>query len=182
MGIEAALIFATLIGQNENTHTMKTILIRLDQIISAYMDAWGLTFVKVSFAIIFVWFGVLKPLGYSSAIPLVEATVAWLPVFEPKQWVALIGWWEVAIGVLFLFRKTIRIAIALLFLQMVGTFMPMFFLPEVVYQKGNVLLPTMEGQYIIKNVMIISAALVVGGQFHRLKVAKMSDGIKPVAT
>ncbi len=151
---------------------MKTTFARLDHSISAYMDAWGLTFVKVSFAIIFVWFGILKPLGLSTAIPLVEATVAWLPALEPKQWVALIGWWEVTIGLLFLFRTTTRIAIALLFLQMVGTFMPMFFLPEVVYQNGNVLLPTMEGQYIIKNVMIISAALVVGGQLHRTKVVK----------
>ena len=112
------------------------------------------------------------PDSISPAAPLVLATVAWLPLFGPETWLNIIGWWEVAIGVLFLFRKTIRIAIALLFLQMVGTFMPMFFLPEVVYQNGNVLLPTMEGQYIIKNVMIISAALVVGGQFHRFQVAK----------
>jgi len=44
--------------------------------------------------------------------------------------------------------------------------MPLIFLPEVVYQKNNVFLPTMEGQYIIKNLMIISAALIVGGKFY----------------
>ncbi|NQZ75842.1 MAG: hypothetical protein HRT61_06970 [Ekhidna sp.] len=130
------------------------------------MDAWGIPFIKLSFAIIFIWFGVLKPLGLSAAIPIVKATVSWLPVFEPKIWVNIIGWWEVLIGVLFLFKGTIRIAIFLLFLQMSGTFMPMIFLPEVVYQDGNLLLPTMEGQYIIKNIMIISAALVVGGTFY----------------
>jgi hypothetical protein len=78
--------------------------------------------------------------------------------------VAIIGWWEVAIGVAFLFRRTIRIAIALLFLQMVGTFMPLVLLPEITFQAGRLpFAPTLEGQYIIKNLMIISAALVVGG-------------------
>ncbi|MTB51014.1 DoxX family membrane protein [Lewinella sp. W8] len=133
------------------------------------MERWGIVLVRLSFAIIFIWFGVLKPLGYSTAIPLVESTVAWLPLLEPATWVKVIGWWEVAIGVLFLFGKTIRLAIALLFLQMVGTFMPLVVLPEVVYQGGHIFLPTMEGQYIIKNIMIISAAVVTGGSIHRKK-------------
>jgi uncharacterized membrane protein YkgB len=82
---------------------------------------------------------------------------------------SIIGWWEVLIGLTFLFRNTTRIAIGLLFLQMLGTFMPLLFLPEITFQNGNYLLPTLEGQYIIKNVMIISAALVVGGKFYKTK-------------
>lgn len=138
----------------------------IDQDIAKHMNKWGIPLIKFSFAVIFVWFGILKPLGWSAAIPIVKATVSWLPLFEPKVWVHIIGWWEVLIGILFLFKGTIRIAILLLFLQMSGTFMPMIFLPEVVYQNGNVFLPTMEGQYIIKNIMIISAALVVGGTIY----------------
>jgi len=145
---------------------MESKLSKIDQNIAKHMKIWGVPAVRISFAIIFFWFGILKPLGLSSAIPIVEATVSWLPFFEPNIWVSIIGWWEVAIGVLFLFQKTTRIAIGLLFLQMSGTFMPLVFLPEVVYQNNNPLLPTMEGQYIIKNLMIISAALVVGGKFY----------------
>jgi uncharacterized membrane protein YkgB len=78
----------------------------------------------------------------------------------------------VAIGVTFLFPKTTKIAILLLFTQMVGTFMPLFFLPEVTFQNGNILTPTMEGQYIIKNVMIISAALVLGGRYYKKEATK----------
>ncbi|NKI31674.1 DoxX family membrane protein [Muricauda sp. DJ-13] len=136
------------------------------------MRRWGLPAVRISFAIIFFWFGILKPLGLSAAEGLLKKTVAWLPFGEPELWLQLIGWWEVVIGVAFLFRKTTRIAIALLFLQMVGTFMPLFFLPEVTFQKGSYLLPTLEGQYIIKNVMIISAALIVGGTFYRSRSNK----------
>ena len=149
-----------------NKETNNRFFDKIDQVIAKHMNAWGITFVKLSFAIIFIWFGILKPLGSSAAIPLVKATVAWLPFLEPETWVHIIGWWEVAIGILFLFKGTIRIAIFLLLLQMSGTFMPMVFLPEVVYQQGNILVPTMEGQYIIKNVMIISAAMVVGGKIY----------------
>jgi uncharacterized membrane protein YkgB len=52
---------------------------------------------------------------------------------------------------------------------MVGTFMPLVFLPEVTFQSNNILLPTLEGQYIIKNLIIISAALVLGGEINRSK-------------
>ena len=136
----------------------------IDRKISAFMGRWGTVAVRISFGIIFIWFGILKPLGVSSAEPLVIATVPWLPVFDGETWVSIIGWWEVAIGIAFLFRRTIRVAVALLALQMVGTFMPLVFLPDVTFQAGHFPYgPTMEGQYIIKNLMIISAALVVGG-------------------
>ncbi len=140
----------------------------LDQRIAATMARWGVPAIRFSFAVIFIWFGILKPLGYSEAAPLVLATVDWMPLLEATQWLAVIGWWEVAIGVFFLFRSTLRIAIALLLLQMVGTFMPLVILPSVTFQDGLIpFAPTMEGQYIIKNLMIISAALVVGGTVRR---------------
>ncbi|NQV41366.1 MAG: hypothetical protein HQ506_03345 [Candidatus Marinimicrobia bacterium] len=142
----------------------------IDSKISTFMERWGILAVRISFGIIFIWFGILKPLGISSAEPLVLATVPWLPVFEGETWVSIIGWWEVLIGVAFLFKRTIRIAIGLLALQMVGTFLPLVMLPEITFQAGYFPYgPTMEGQYIIKNLMIISAALVVGGTVRRFE-------------
>jgi len=140
----------------------------IDQHIAKRMNTWGIPAVRISFGIIFFWFGILKPLGLSAAEPLLKATVAWLPFGTPEVWLIVIGWWEVIIGISFLFKKTTRIAIGLLFLQMVGTFMPLLFLPEVVYQNGNsIYLPTMEGQYILKNLMIIAAALAIGGSMYQ---------------
>lgn len=141
---------------------------RIDYAIASLMSRWGIVALRISLGIIFIWFGILKPLGLSPAIPLVEATVGWLPFFSPGEWVSLIGWWEVVIGVSFLFKKTLRLAIALLFMQMVGTFMPLVLLTEVTFQAGHFFYaPTMEGQYIIKNLLIISAALVIGGTVRR---------------
>lgn len=139
-----------------------------DARIAAFMERHGSNALRYSLAVIFLWFGILKPLSISPAEPLVLMTVNWMPFFAPETWLAVIGWWEVLIGVTFLFRGTVRVAIALLALQMVGTFMPLVILPHVTFQEGMVPYgPTMEGQYIIKNLLILSAALVVGGGVRR---------------
>lgn len=140
----------------------------LDRRIASFMQRWGAPALRVSLAVIFIWFGILKPFGLSPAAPVVLATVRWMPVLSPNTWLAVIGWWEVAIGVTFLFHRTLRLAIALLALQMVGTFLPLVILPHVTFQPGRVpYAPTMEGQYIIKNLLIISAALALGGTVRR---------------
>ena len=140
----------------------------IDRAISTFMRQWGILALRFSLGIIFIWFGILKPLGISPAEPLVLATVRWLPLFEGATWVAVIGWWEVVIGITFLFRKTLRVAIALLAMQMVGTFMPLVMLPSVTFQEAYLPYgPSLEGQYIIKNLLIISASMVVGGTVRR---------------
>lgn len=136
----------------------------IDRRIADFMKRIGTPALRVSLAVVFLWFGLLKPLGMSPAADMVRQTVGWMPFLSPDGWLSAIGWWEVAIGVTFLFRATIRVAIALLALQMVGTFLPLILLPEVTFQPGRIPYGlTMEGQYIVKNVLIISAALVVGG-------------------
>ena len=117
--------------------------------------------IRVPLFVIFFWFGLLKPLGLSAAEPLVLDTVNWMPLLSPEQWLNVIGWWEVLIGIAFLFQKTTNIALILLFLQMSGTFMPLFLLPEVTFQNLNPFTPTLEGQYIIKNILIIVSAIII---------------------
>jgi uncharacterized membrane protein YphA (DoxX/SURF4 family) len=146
---------------------MKKNLDKLDKSLIKIMRNTSTPAIRLSFGVIFIWFGMLKPLGLSAAEGLLKATVIWLPLGSPDIWLIIIGLWEVVIGIFFFFKKTTRIAIVLLFLQMVGTFMPLVFLTEVTFQSNNFFLPTLEGQYIIKNLMIISAALVLGGQIKR---------------
>jgi uncharacterized membrane protein YkgB len=153
-----------------------TALDRLDRRISASMRRWGTPAMRLALAVIFVWFGILKPLGLSPAADLVRASVTWLPFFSPDDWVAIIGWWEVAIGLTFLGRRTARVAIALLAVQMVGAFLPLFLLPEVTFQPGRAPWAlTLEGQYIVKNVLIVAAAMALGGRVRRLD----GDAVEP---
>lgn len=144
-------------------------LSKMDEAIAQFMYQTTRPAIRISFAIIFIWFGILKPLGVSPAEALVKKTVSWINIFSPETWLHVIGYWEVLIGILFLFKKTSRSAIGLLFLQMIGTFLPLITLPEITFQNNNPLTLTLEGQYIVKNILIISAALIIGGDLYYTK-------------
>ena len=118
--------------------------------------------IRIPLFVIFFWFGVLKVIKLSPAQGLIIDTVYWMPFLSPEDWVIVIGYWEMTIGLFFLAKKTTFYAMLLLFLQMSGTFMPLVLLPSVTFQNSNFLLPTLEGQYIIKNIIIITSAIVVG--------------------
>ncbi|MEC7908413.1 MAG: hypothetical protein VXX25_01100 [Verrucomicrobiota bacterium] len=120
--------------------------------------------IRISLFIIFFWFGLLKPLGLSAAEQLVLDTVYWMPLFSAHTWLSIIGWWEVVIGLCFLFEKTTKVALLLLLLQMTGTFMPLVILPDITFQNSNFFTPTLEGQYILKNILIIAAALIISNK------------------
>lgn len=147
-----------------NTHSID----RIDARIAATMRALGEPTLRIGLGVVFVWFGVLKPLGVSPAADLVARTVYW--GVDPAWFIPVLGWWEVLIGICLidpgkwfgLGRWMTRAGILLMFLQMPGTFLPLVVLPEVSWQRP--LVPTLEGQYIIKNLVLIGAALYVGGR------------------
>lgn len=145
---------------------------RFDRWLSARMDALGVPVLRVALGVVFVWFGGLKIIGTSPAAELVANTVYFLP---PELFVPILGVWEVLIGLCFLYRPLIRVGI---FLQMPGTFLPLVLLPETVYTTFPYGL-TVEGQYIIKNLVIIGAALVIGGTVRREFDSNTSQGETP---
>ena len=138
-----------------------------DRRIAGVMEKYGTLLLRLSIGVIFIWFGALKLFdGLSPAEELVKRTVYW---FSPEVFFPILGVWEVLIGVGLLFRPLLRAALLLLFLQMPGTFLPLILLPDVCFTA----LPyglTLEGQYIIKNLVLISAALVVGGTVRHRKL------------
>ncbi len=125
-------------------------------------------FARFSLFVIFFWFGALKVIGLSPASGLVQAlfeqTISWMHF---STFIILFGLFECLIGILFLIRGMERIVIALLFLHMITTFMPLFLLPEVTWSRF--LVPTLEGQYIIKNLVIIASAIFVAVHSHHEK-------------
>ena len=131
----------------------------IDTIITTRLQRHGLGFLRRAVAIIFIWFGGLKLLGLSPAADLVARTAFWA---DPYWFIPFLGLWEIAIGLCFLIRPLLRGGIALLAPQMLGTFLPLLTIPAAVFQHGNPLFPTLEGQYIIKNLLIIGSAMVIG--------------------
>jgi uncharacterized membrane protein YphA (DoxX/SURF4 family) len=132
---------------------------RLDRFISEQMWRLGVPVLRLGLAVVFVWFGALKLTGASPAIEMVIRTVYW---FDPAIFIPILGWWEIAIGTCLAIPLLTRVGILLLALQMPGTFLPLILLPQVCYT-GPPWNLTLEGQYIVKNLVIIGAALLLGG-------------------
>lgn len=130
-----------------------------DLLITNFMNDISIPALRLSIGVIFVWFGILKPFGLSSAQELVENTIYFIP---PKIFIPILGIWEVIIGLSLIIKRLNRLGILLLFMQMIGTFLPLIILPEVTW--SGFLIPTLEGQYIIKNLVLISSGLVIGSQ------------------
>lgn len=135
----------------------------IDRPIARFMEKHGTRLLRWSLAVIFIWFGALKFFDLSPANDLVEKTIYWLP---PRVFIPILAAWEVLIGLCLLIRPLLRVAILLLAGQMVGTFLPLVLLPEVCFIRIPYA-PTLEGQYILKNLIIIAAAMVVGGTVRK---------------
>lgn len=132
---------------------------RLDRQITRWMARAGIPILRIALGVVFVWFGALKLFpGMSPAESLVRETV---PFFPGDVFVPVLGIWELVIGLGFITGKFLRLTILLLFLQMPGTLAPALLLPERVFAVFPFVL-TLEGQYIVKNFVLIGAALVIG--------------------
>jgi uncharacterized membrane protein YkgB len=130
-----------------------------DTRITQWMARAGIPILRVALGLVFFWFGALKLVpGLSPAEDLVLATVPFLP---GRSFMTVLAVWEMVIGLGFITGRALRLTILLLFLQMPGTLSPAVLLPERVFTAFPFGL-TLEGQYIVKNLVLIAAALVIG--------------------
>jgi putative oxidoreductase len=138
---------------------------RLDRRILAFLERAALPLLRVSLGLVFVWFGVLKIAGETPVTELVADTVYWV---DPSWFVPLLGVFEVVVGIGLLLGRLLRIVLALFVLQMMGTFLVLVIQPEVAFQDGSPLLLTTEGEFVIKNLVLLSAGLVIGSRLKAL--------------
>jgi uncharacterized membrane protein YkgB len=137
---------------------------RVDRAITAWMARYGTTLLRWSLGIVFFWFGVLKFFpGASPAETLAARTIAALSGdrIGPEISVPVLAAWECAIGLGLIAGRALRLVLLLLWLQMLGTLTPLALFPREVFVRVP-WAPTLEGQYIIKNLVLISAGIVVG--------------------
>ena len=136
----------------------------LDKNLTAHMARYGITLLRLSVGIIFLWFGFLKFFpGLSPAENLAARTIevlsfGWVP---PPIALTLLAAWECAVGLGLILGVYLRATLLLLWLQMAGTVTPLFIFPQEVFSQFPYA-PTLEGQYIIKNLVLVSAGIVVG--------------------
>jgi uncharacterized membrane protein YkgB len=139
-------------------------IIRADIQITRWMARYGVVLLRVSLGVVFFWFGVLKFFpGLSPAQDLAIRTISLLTfgLVPPPVTLFILAAWECVIGLGLITGVWMRATLLLLFLQMLGTLTPLFFFPAETFTRFPYA-PTLEGQYIIKNLVLVSAALVIG--------------------
>ncbi len=137
---------------------------RTDIALTGWMARHGITLLRLSLGAVFLWFGVLKFFpDLSPAQSLAGDTIETLTfgVISAGAAVVILAAWEALIGLGLLLGVWLRATLALLWLQMLGTITPLFLFPDACFTRVPYA-PTLEGQYIIKNVVLISAGIVIG--------------------
>ena len=131
----------------------------------------SIPFARFGLFVVFFWFGLLKVIGLSPASHLVEQLFEQtVSLISFADFIILFGLFECLIGILFIIPGFERAVIPMLFLHMVMTIMPLFILPEITW--SGFMVPTLEGQYIIKNLVIIATAVGIAAHLHPLSKSR----------
>jgi len=141
---------------------------KIDQILINFFKKIWQPLARFSLFFVFFYFGFLKVLNLSPATPLVELLAQKTISFVNfEQFLVFFGFFEMIIGLCFIIPNFERIAFLLLAIHMVTTFLPLFVLKDAVWISFFV--PTLEGQYIIKNLVIISLAIAISSHLKKIK-------------
>ena len=128
----------------------------------------SLTLSRIAIFVIYFWFGFLKLIDSSPANPLVKSLLnKTLPFIGFDQFIIFLGLWEMVIGISFLIPRLEKLAITIFAFHTATTLMPLFILPIIAWK--NFLIPTLEGQYMIKNLITIALAINIVSQAKSIK-------------
>ncbi len=158
------LIRARSCDPNTVAHVDKAPIPQIDDAITKFLQRWSITVLRIAVAIVFVWFGALKVFDVTPVTDLVADTVYWV---DPDWFVPLLGLFEIMVGVGLLMRRAPRAVLGLFALQMAGTFLVLIVQPEVAFRDGNLLLLTVEGEFVVKKLVLLAAGMVVGATVRR---------------
>lgn len=141
---------------------------RMDKKFINFCKNTEIPFARLGLFIVFFWFGILKVTGLSPASPLVQALFEnTIPFMSFNAFLISFGLFECLIGILFIIRGVERLALSLLFIHMITTFGPLVFLPEETWQ--SFLVPTLAGQYIIKNLLILAVGISIASHLEPIR-------------
>ena len=157
---------------------------RVDKKITNFMARYGILFLRVSLGLVFFWFGILKFFpGLSPAQDLATRTIEVLTLgtITPGISIYLLAVWETLIGLGLIFGVFLRATLLLLFVQMLGTITPLFLFPGESFLRFPYA-PTLEGQYIIKNLVLISAGMVIGATVRGGEFVADPEAVEKVRT
>jgi uncharacterized membrane protein YkgB len=132
---------------------------RFDHRLAAFMHRRGHRLDRLAIGGVFIWFGVSKVLGFESATSIIAKTVY---LGSPETMVRVLGLWEVAIGVGLVVPALVRVGLLLIAVRLPGTLLALVLRPDVCWT-DTFAVPTIQGQYLVKDLILFSAAMIIGG-------------------
>jgi putative oxidoreductase len=129
-----------------------------DRTVRRLLDRASPMLLRISLGIVFVWFGALKLAGASAVGGLVAATV---PFLDSAWFVPVLGVVEIVIGLAFATGRLLQVVVPVFAAHMAGTSLVLITLPNVAFEGGNPLLLTAVGEFVVKNLVLLMAGLVV---------------------
>ncbi len=154
---------------------IQRLVVRLDsadQRVVEIMAAHGLGLLRISLGVVFIWFGLLKVIGVTPVADLVVAVISWVPAALS---VPLVGVFEVVLGVGLVVGYGLRFTLLLLWLHLAGTFLLLLVRPDLTFQSGNPLFLTADGEFVIKNLVLISGGIAIGSTVRRQRKSLSSN-------
>ncbi|HMG73327.1 MAG TPA: hypothetical protein VK582_07490 [Pyrinomonadaceae bacterium] len=161
-----------------------------DDSILAALQRWSVPALRLALGLVFLWFGALKVFGVSPITPMLRETFSFMAL--PALTVVL-GIWEMVIAVGLVFKLALRHTLCLMCLHLAGTFVALWLAPSLFFLHGNPLVLTVDGEFIVKNLVLLTAGLVIGcnessplprqvAQAHMKRSERTNEGIAEQGT
>jgi uncharacterized membrane protein YphA (DoxX/SURF4 family) len=133
---------------------------RFDEILLNILRRWSITALRLALGSVFLWFGALKIFGSSPVAALIQETYSFMPI---TVFVLVLGVWEMVIGIGIILKRALRCVLILLGVHLIGTFTAIWFNPGIFFVQGVPFCLTVDGEFVMKNLVLITAASVIAG-------------------
>ena len=140
--------------------SFSSLLFQLDQLLLDTLRRWSITALRLALGSVFLWFGALKVFGSSPVASLIQETYTFMPI---SIFLLILGVWEMVIGIGIILKRALRFVLILLGIHLIGTFTAIGFNPGIFFVQGVPFCLTVDGEFVIKNVVLMTAALVIAG-------------------
>ena len=137
-----------------------SLVLRLDELLLNILRRWSITALRLALGSIFLWFGALKVFGSSPVAVLIQETYSFIPV---NVFMLVLGVWEIVIGIGIISKRALRCVLILLCVHLLGTFTAISFNPGIFFVQGVPFCLTVDGEFVMKNLVLITSALVIAG-------------------
>ena len=137
-----------------------SLVFQLDEILLNILRRWSITALRLALGSVFLWFGALKIFGSSPVAVLIQETYSFMPI---HVFMLVLGVWEMVIGIGIILKRALRCVLILLGIHLIGTFTAIWFKPNLFFVQGFPFCLTVDGEFVMKNLVLITAALVIAG-------------------